>query len=59
MAATRRSVKSMYADIDATISTLELELHSGEAKEMIIRAQIAALRALRDGTLPEIARDAS
>ena len=57
MAGTRRSVKSMYADIDATISTLELELHSGEAKEMIIRAQIAALRALRDGTLPEIARD--
>ena len=57
MAATRRSVKSMIADIDKTISTLELELHSGEAKEMIIRAQIAALRALRDGTLPEIARD--
>ena len=54
---TRRSVKSMYADIDATISTLELELHSGEAKEMVIRAQIAALRALRDGTLPEITRD--
>ena len=26
MATTRRSVKSMYADIDATISTLELEL---------------------------------
>ena len=55
--ATRRSVKSMIADIDKTISTLELELHSGEAKEMIIRAQIAALRALRDGTLPEITRD--
>ena len=47
----------MYADIDATISTLELELHSGEAKEMVIRAQIAALRALRDGTLPDITRD--
>ena len=58
MAATRRSVKSMYADIDATISTLELELHSGEAKEMVIRAQIAALRALRDGTLPDIPPDA-
>ena len=57
MAATRRSVKSMYADIDSTISTLELELHSGEAKEMVIRAQIAALRALRDGTLPAITRD--
>ena len=57
MAGTRRSVKSMYADIDKTISTLELELHSGEAKEMVIRAQIAALRALRDGTLPEITRD--
>ena len=57
MATTRRSVKSMYADIDSTISTLELELHSGEAKEMVIRAQIAALRALRDGTLPAITRD--
>ena len=57
MATTRRSVKSMIANIDATISTLELELHSGEAKEMVIRAQIAALRALRDGTLPEIASD--
>ena len=57
MATTRRSVKSMYADIDKTISTLELELHSGEAKEMVIRAQIAALRALRDGTLPAITRD--
>ena len=55
----RRTVKSMYADIDKTISTLELELHSGEAKEMVIRAQIAALRALRDGTLPEITRDVS
>ena len=58
MAGTRRSVKSMYADIDKTISTLELELQSGEAKEMILRAQIAALRALRDGTLPDITRDA-
>ena len=58
MATTRRSVKSMYADIDKTISTLELEIQSGEAKEMIIRAQIAALRALRDGTLPDITRDA-
>ena len=49
----------MIADIDAPISPLELELHSGEAKEMVIRAQIAALRALRDGTLPDITRDAS
>ena len=55
--AARRTVKSMYADIDKTISTLELELQSGEAKEMILRAQIAALRALRDGTLPDITRD--
>ena len=54
---TRRSVKSILKDLDATISTLEKELHSGEAKEMIIRAQIAALRALRDGTLPDITRD--
>ena len=54
---TRRSVKSILKDLDATISTLELELHSGEAKEMIIKAQIAALRALRDGTLPDITRD--
>ena len=57
--AARRTVKSMYSDIDKTISTLELELQSGEAKEMVIRAQIAALRALRAGTLPEITRDAS
>ena len=56
--AARRTVKSMYADIDKTISTLELELQSGEAKEMILRAQIAALRALRGGTLPDITRDA-
>ena len=54
--AARRTVKSMYSDIDKTISTLELELQSGEAKEMVIRAQIAALRALRDGTLPDITR---
>jgi inorganic triphosphatase YgiF len=52
----RRTVKSMYSDIDKTISTLELELQSGEAKEMIIRAQIAALLALRSGTLPDITR---
>ena len=42
--ATRRTVKSMISAIDKTISTLELELQNGEAKEMVLRAQIAALR---------------
>tara|TARA_B100000949_G_scaffold182222_1_gene163470 strand:- start:4120 stop:4290 length:171 start_codon:yes stop_codon:yes gene_type:complete len=54
--ATRRTVKSMISAIDKTISTLELELQNGEAKEMVLRAQIAALRALRNGTLPAITR---
>jgi len=57
MAGTRRTVKSMIANIDATISTYELELHSESNRELIIRAKIEALRALRDGTLPAITRD--
>jgi hypothetical protein len=54
----RRSVKSMIADIDATISTLELELQTGESREMVLRAQIETLRALRNGHRPDITRDA-
>jgi hypothetical protein len=53
----RRSVKSMIADIDATISTLELELQTGESREMVLRAQIETLRALRNGHRPDITRD--
>jgi hypothetical protein len=52
----RRSVKSMLADIAATISTYELELAEEESREQIIVAKIEALRALRDGVLPDITR---
>jgi hypothetical protein len=54
--APRRSVKSMIADIDATISTYELELAEEGQRELILVAKIEALRALRDGVLPDITR---
>jgi len=56
---TRRSVKSILADIDATISTYELELAEEGNRELIILAKIEALRALRDGILPDITRRSS
>jgi hypothetical protein len=46
----------MIADIDATISTYELELAEEGQRELILVAKIEALRALRDGVLPDITR---
>ena len=54
--APRRSVKSILKDLDATISTYELELAEEGNRELIILAKIEALRALRDGVLPDITR---
>ena len=55
----RRTVKSIIADIDATISTYELELSTEDARTVILRAKIEALQALRDGTRPDITRRAA
>jgi hypothetical protein len=55
----RRTVKSIIADIDATISTYELELSTEDARTVILRAKIEALQSLRDGTRPDITRRAA
>jgi hypothetical protein len=52
----RRTVKSILKNIDATISTYELELAEEGHRELIVVAKLEALRALRDGILPDITR---